>query len=125
MLNISGSRGTTFIRCCLAIATSLGTSDIMGRRSTYPITGITGKVYFQWMWIYTSQRFLLAASGSFSRVVCYGHSTSCPLSGCNGTCYSSLQGFCVIQLFLCVVLKIPSNQGCVNGVFSQGMCVRM
>jgi hypothetical protein len=47
MLNISGSRGTTFIRCCLAIATSLGTSDVMGRRSTHPITGITDKVYFR------------------------------------------------------------------------------
>ncbi len=29
MLDISGSRGTTFIRCYLAIATSLGTCDVM------------------------------------------------------------------------------------------------
>ena len=47
MSNISGSRGTTFIRHYLAIATSLGTSDVIGRRSTHPITGITGKVYFR------------------------------------------------------------------------------
>ncbi len=50
MLNICGSRGTTFIRCHLSIATFLGICDVilcMVRVAVprYPITGITDKVY--------------------------------------------------------------------------------
>lgn len=115
MLNISGSRGTTFIRRCLAAATSLGTDNAIGCRSTCPITGATDKVYFrqisisscsirvffagrllwafhQWPTLWMQRKLLLVPS----------------------TLY-------VIRLFLCIVLKIPSNQGDVNGVFSQGM----
>ncbi len=133
MINISGSRGTTFIRCSLAIATSLGTYDFMGRRSTYPITGITDKVYFRQA---TSTGAInLAPTQCLSISSC---SIRVFFAGCLLWAFHQWptlwmqrnlllvpSTLCVIQLFLCVMLKIPSNQGRVNSVFLQGMCVRV
>jgi hypothetical protein len=52
----------------------------------------------------SAYRFLLAASGSFSRSVTYGRSTCCPFSGCNQNRYSSHQRFLVCN---CVYKKTP------------------
>ncbi len=124
MLNISGSRGTTFIRCSLAIATSLGTCDLRVAVPRIRLRGLPARSTFKGC-RFTSQRFLLAASGVFftGRMLWAFHQW--PTLWMQRNLLLVPSTLYVIWLFLCVVLKIPSNQGCVNGVFSQGMCVWM
>src|SRR6266487_5798295 len=112
------SRGTTFIRHCLSTATSLGRGNLYRSPLHSLLTEATGKIYFRLA--YTPQRackprpymggicpsgrvhrFLLAASGSFSRSVTYELSTSRPFSGCNQNRYSSHQRFYTMQLCVC------------------------
>ena len=101
----TSSRGTTFIRCCLATPTSTHRITVWLAQEQpscpgYPVhahsRGQPAEVYFR------IPRFLLAASGSFSRSSAYGLSTSRPFSGCHHERYSSRHSFC---LFSCIVLS--------------------
>src|SRR5438477_12567380 len=101
MLNISGSRGTTFIRCYLSIATSLGTWDSMyelGRSSTYPITGITDKVYSRTD-IELCHVISSCSIGVFFAGCMLWAFHQWPTLWMQRACYSSLQRFCVIRLY--------------------------
>ncbi len=88
------SRGTTFIRWRSIAPPSPGNEQAHLRCSSFcPITEAPAEFYSR-----PPGRFLLAATGLFSRSLAYGLHSSRPLSACLVDHYSSDQCLCAIRL---------------------------
>jgi hypothetical protein len=139
MLSISGSRGTTFIRHYISIATLVGTNNAMVVVPRARLRRLTGKVYSR----VTHGRNKSGPYPASGRSGCdQSHSIVSSISSCSIRVFftgcllwafhqwptlwmqrnlllvpSTLLCYSVV---FCSELKIPSNQGCVNGILSQG-----